>query len=139
MVASQMLLAHAPSTIDSAGIQVDWTGTAWQRRHREPANKASGFEEIFGPCAGAALYRQSMLSEIGLFDETFFAYYEDVDLAWLALYICTSGTRFPHPLGHWRSGSNSQAVPDRTEQDMDTDQELSSAPLCGDLAIRPGF
>jgi GT2 family glycosyltransferase len=84
MVASQMLLAHAPSTIDSAGIQVDWTGTAWQRRHGEPADKASGFEEVFGPCAGAALYRRSMLSEIGLFDETFFAYYEDVDLAWRA-------------------------------------------------------
>ena len=38
--------------------------------------------EIFGPCAGAALYRRAMLDEIGLFDESFFAYLEDVDLAW---------------------------------------------------------
>ena len=36
--------------------------------------------EVFGPCGGAALYRRAMLDEIGLFDEDFFAYLEDVDL-----------------------------------------------------------
>jgi len=35
---------------------------------------------IFGACGGAALYRRSMLETIGLFDEDFFAYLEDVDL-----------------------------------------------------------
>jgi GT2 family glycosyltransferase len=84
MVASQMLLAHTPEVIDSAGIEVDWTGTAWQRRRGEPADESSDPEEVFGPCAGAALYRRAMLEEAGLFDEDFFAYYEDVDLAWRA-------------------------------------------------------
>lgn len=41
-------------------------------------------EEVFGPCAGAALYRREMLDAVGLFDEDFFAYMEDVDLAWRA-------------------------------------------------------
>jgi GT2 family glycosyltransferase len=40
--------------------------------------------EVFGPCAGAALYRRAMLDQVGLFDEEFFAYLEDVDLAWRA-------------------------------------------------------
>lgn len=40
--------------------------------------------DVFGPCAGAALYRRAMLDRIGLFDEDFFAYLEDVDLAWRA-------------------------------------------------------
>jgi len=84
MVASQILLASAPGVIDSAGIEVDWTGTAWQRRRGEAADEAGDLEEVFGPCAGAALYRRAMLDEIGLFDESFFAYYEDVDLAWRA-------------------------------------------------------
>jgi GT2 family glycosyltransferase len=84
MVASQVLLAHAPGVIDSAGIEVDWSGTAWQRRRGEPADDDGAPEEVFGPCAGAALYRRAMLDEIGLFDEDFFAYYEDVDLAWRA-------------------------------------------------------
>ena len=38
--------------------------------------------EVFGACAGAALYRRRMLDEIGFFDEDFFAYYEDADLGW---------------------------------------------------------
>ena len=32
--------------------------------------------EIFGPSAGAGLYRREMLEEIGLFDEDFFMYME---------------------------------------------------------------
>ena len=32
----------------------------------------------------AALYRKSILDEIGVFDENFFAYFEDVDLSWRA-------------------------------------------------------
>lgn len=84
MVASQMLLAHAPEVIDSAGIEVDWSGTAWQRRRGEPADEGVAPQEVFGPCAGAALYRRAMLDEIGLLDEDFVSYYEDVDLAWRA-------------------------------------------------------
>lgn len=36
--------------------------------------------QVFGACGGAALYRRDMLERIGLFDEDFFAYLEDVDL-----------------------------------------------------------
>lgn len=36
---------------------------------------------ILGPCGGAALYRRTMLEDIGLFDEDYFAYLEDVDIA----------------------------------------------------------
>jgi GT2 family glycosyltransferase len=34
---------------------------------------------VFGACAGAALYRRQLFETIGLFDEDFFAYLEDVD------------------------------------------------------------
>ena len=53
--------------------------------------------EVFGACACSALYRREMLDEIGLLDEDFFAYYEDVDFSWRArlygwksLYVPTS-------------------------------------------------
>jgi GT2 family glycosyltransferase len=36
--------------------------------------------DIFSACGGAALYRKSVLDEVGAFDELFFAYLEDVDL-----------------------------------------------------------
>jgi len=37
--------------------------------------------EVFGACAGAALYRRAAVLELGGFDEGYFAYLEDVDLA----------------------------------------------------------
>ena len=36
--------------------------------------------EVFGACAGAALYRRDAVLAAGGFDERFFAYLEDVDL-----------------------------------------------------------
>ncbi|HYM67477.1 MAG TPA: glycosyltransferase family 2 protein, partial [Patescibacteria group bacterium] len=36
-------------------------------------------EEILTPTAGAALYRSSALARVGPFDESFWAYFEDVD------------------------------------------------------------
>jgi GT2 family glycosyltransferase len=36
---------------------------------------------ILSACAGASLYRRALLADIGLFDERFFAYYEDTDLS----------------------------------------------------------
>jgi len=84
MVASKMLFAHRPGTINSAGIALDLAGIAWDRLGGEPDDGGDAAEEVFGPCAGAALYRRAMLDEIGLFDEDFFAYLEDVDLAWRA-------------------------------------------------------
>ncbi|MBN1257095.1 MAG: glycosyltransferase family 2 protein [Planctomycetes bacterium] len=40
--------------------------------------------EVFGPSGGAALWRKSALDKIGLFDEDFFAYWEDADLSYRA-------------------------------------------------------
>lgn len=86
MVACRMRLAGEPARFDSAGIEVDRAGIAWNRWYGQPiaAHLLSRPEEVFGPCGGAAMYRRAMLDQIGLFDEDFFAYYEDVDLAWRA-------------------------------------------------------
>lgn len=48
-------------------------------------------EYIFGACAGAAFYKPEIFQQIGFFDETFFAYYEDIDFSFraqLAGYKC---------------------------------------------------
>jgi len=85
MAASKMLFADRPGTINSAGIALDAAGIAWDRLGGAPDDPDETMPvEVFGPCAGAALYRRAMLDQIGLFDEDFFAYLEDVDLAWRA-------------------------------------------------------
>jgi len=85
MCASKMLFADRRGVIDSAGIVVDKAGIIWDRgggNADHPGIMAQ--TPVFGSCAGAALYRRAMLDDIGLFDEAFFAYMEDVDLAWRA-------------------------------------------------------
>lgn len=80
--ATCLLKANRPAEIDTAGIA--WT-TPWQAdnlRHGAPAPSPSATpERIAGASAGAALYRRTFFEDVGLFDETLFAYHEDVDLA----------------------------------------------------------
>ncbi|OQY46207.1 MAG: hypothetical protein B6242_08345 [Anaerolineaceae bacterium 4572_78] len=48
-------------------------------------------DNIFGGCGGAIAYRKTMIDDIGMFDDDFFMYCEDVDLNWraqLAGYSC---------------------------------------------------
>lgn len=85
MCASKMVRADDVGTMDACGIEVDRAGIAWNRYSGEPDRQDETTPyEVFGPCAGAALYRRAMLEQVGAFDERFFAYYEDVDLAWRA-------------------------------------------------------
>lgn len=83
-VAALTLVWDTPTLVDSAGIAVDWAGFGWNRGWRESVAAHETPLDIFGPCAAAALYRKSMLDDIGLFDEDYYTYYEDVDLAWRA-------------------------------------------------------
>jgi GT2 family glycosyltransferase len=85
MVAPKVLYMAPPHSIDSAGIEIDRAGFAWNRYNGQPGDiEEREPYEVFGPSAAAALYRRDMLDDVGLFDESFFAYYEDVDLAWRA-------------------------------------------------------
>jgi GT2 family glycosyltransferase len=68
------------SLIDGAGDLFLWTGSASRRGHDEKdAGQYDGPAPIFGACGGAAFYRREVFGRVGLFDESFFAFYEDVD------------------------------------------------------------
>lgn len=77
----RMLDAVRPEILDGAGDVYCVSGRAYRRGHGERASRHYLLEEeVFAPCAGAALYRASALIEVGGFDEDFFCYMEDVDL-----------------------------------------------------------
>ena len=80
--ATKMLRYYERKIIDSAGIVVYQNGNAYDRGAQDiDIGQYDYKEEIFGACAGAALYRRKMLDEIGLFDKDYFAYLEDVDIS----------------------------------------------------------
>ncbi len=83
-IAPLMLEFARRDYIDAAGIRIDRAAFAWNRLAGKHADEATEITEVWGACAGAGLYRRSMLDQIGLFDEDYFGFYEDVDLAWRA-------------------------------------------------------
>lgn len=81
--AGVLTFAQRPQVIASAGMLVsrdgvhrDWlAGRPLTALPQQP-------REIFGASGGAVCYRRAALEDAGLFDERFFAYLEDADLAW---------------------------------------------------------
>ncbi len=82
--ASLMVFDRAPDVAQSAGIAIDPAAICWDRLRGRPVVEAGEPCEVFGASAGAALYRRTMFEQLGGFDERFFAYLEDADLAWRA-------------------------------------------------------
>ena len=85
------IIIEGTELLDSAGdlFTTAFTGTKWGE-----LQKAELFNEsrtVAGPCAAAAIYRRSMLEQIGFLDDDFFLNHEDTDLnlrAWLAGWPC---------------------------------------------------
>lgn len=89
--ASKMIFYSNRGRIDTAGDGYSRCGAPFKRGCRENTDKYAVKEKVFGACAGAALYRKSMLDDIGLLDEDFFLGFEDSDLSFraqLAGYEC---------------------------------------------------
>lgn len=79
--ASRMLSADNPEILDGAGDNYHASGRVRRRGHGLPATgRFLDYEEVFSPCAAAALYRTAAFQEVGGFDEDLFCYLEDVDL-----------------------------------------------------------
>ena len=83
-VQSLMIRHFERELADDAGDYVTWMGFACKTGDGRRASRYTRQKRIFSACGGAALYRKSILDEIGNFDENFFAYFEDVDLSWRA-------------------------------------------------------
>jgi GT2 family glycosyltransferase len=84
-VAAQVRFADRPDVINSAGIAVDVLGIATERLLGAAISESeTHVTDVFGASGAAGLYRRRMLDAIGGFDDSFFAYLEDVDVAWRA-------------------------------------------------------
>ena len=127
-VQSLMIRHFERELADDAGDYVTWMGFACKTGDGRRVSRYTKQKRIFSACGGAALYRKSILDEIGGFDEHFFAYFEDVDLSWRAnsygyknvycptakcRHICgaTTGAVRYNPFKSIQSGRNSILLP----------------------------
>lgn len=101
MAASKILVYEDPRRIDKAGHLIYPDG---QNRGRGSGELDQGqydrVEEILWPDGCAAMYRRTMLDQIGGFDEDFFAYADDAELGlraqiagWKCLYVPSAVVR----------------------------------------------
>ncbi len=93
-ICASKLIVYGTNLIDSAGDGFSTSLKGFKRGEGENATLYNKREYVFGACAGAALYRQKMMDEVGFLDEDFFLIHEDTDLnlraklyGWKVLYV----------------------------------------------------
>ena len=110
-VACKMLDLADPALLYDAGDVLRRDGACEQRgRFERDDGRWDQPGEVFGACAGAALYCRSALLDIGGFDERFFAYLEDVDLA-LRLRLTGWRCRYEPAVARHAGGGSSDQLP----------------------------
>lgn len=81
MAGSLQLWDAHDGLLDGSGDAYHVSGLAWRGLRGKPLALAPPSGETFAPCAAAALYDRELFHRLGGFDTRFFAYHEDVDLA----------------------------------------------------------
>lgn len=86
MIQPTLVFKSRPHHINTQGIALTRLGWGVDRGFGALLDARAQPREIFCASAGAALYRRSMLDQValtsGVFDRSFFMYFEDVDLGW---------------------------------------------------------
>lgn len=111
-VATGMLLRRDGKTIDTTGdFYTTWgiPGPRLRDAARELAPTEPGY--IFGSTGGGFIAKTAMFKDIGLFDEAFFMYYEDVDVSFRAQLAGYKVRYTPSAIAYHKLGASSGTVP----------------------------
>ena len=113
--------------IDSTGLKISPSFQVADRGEgEEDKGQYDKKKDVFGISGACVLYRREIFKKIGFFDEDFFAYKEDVDLAWRAQLFSFSSFYVPEAVAyHYR-----QAPKER---------RLSQTPLISFYSFRNGL
>ena len=86
VAAVQPLILFPDMTIDSVGSYLTPTGFLYHRAHRQKLNVQNSQPALVYSLKGACMvWRRAVLEQIGVFDETYFAYFEETELCNRAL------------------------------------------------------
>lgn len=111
-VTTSLILSHDGQKIDTTGDTLTIWGLPYPRGRGllvTSLNSPSD-ELVFGASGGASLYSVEMLKQIGLFDQDFFAYYEDVDISFRAQLAGWKVLFVPNARVYHRIGATSSKI-----------------------------
>jgi GT2 family glycosyltransferase len=124
-IATSKILDENGERLDSTGDYYTNWGLPYPRgRGEDNLAKYDHKTNVFAASGGASLYRVTMLMQIGLFDEDFFAYYEDVDLSFRAQLAGWKVKYVPSAVAYHQIGATSSKMKGFT-----TYQTLKNLPM----------
>ena len=108
---TQTAAGHA-GVLDGTGDVYHLAGLAYRSGYGRSEEHRPPTGEVFGPCGAMTLIRRELFERLGGFDESFFCYNEDVDLAFRARAIGERAIQLSEPdvahLGYASSGRRSE-------------------------------
>ena len=110
-ITTGLLLHEDGKTIDSTGDYYSIWGLAFPRGRDQPTKSAPEAGLVFGASGGASLYSANLFHDIGIFDEPFFAYYEDVDISFRAQLAGYVVYYEPRAIAYHQQGATSSSMP----------------------------
>jgi GT2 family glycosyltransferase len=104
----KLVLKAEPGIVDSTGLTMNKARRAFDRGAGQPASDWMESGRVFGVSGAAALYSRRLIEDISVegefFDADFFAYKEDVDVAWRAELMGWHGYFDAEALGYHERG-----------------------------------
>ncbi len=113
----KLLKYDRPSVIDSAGHVFSWGHIVDRGDNEVDRGQYDKKIHVIGAIAAAALYKREMLTDIGLFDESFFLLYEDAELSWRALKKKWGAKFVPTSIVYHKRGSTRERYKNEINQD----------------------
>jgi GT2 family glycosyltransferase len=111
-IATGQLIHQSDHTIDTTGDFYTTWGLPGPRLRDQPASKAPQKPgDVFGTTGGGFISKTELFETVGLFDETFFMYYEDVDLSFRTQLAGYKIRYTPKAIAYHKRGASSNTVP----------------------------
>lgn len=110
-ISTGLLLHEDGKTIDSTGDWFSKWGLPFPRNRDENTIFANKDGFVFGATGGATLYKTELFRDIGLFDDDFFAYYEDADISFRAQLAGWKVAYTSSAIAYHKRGATSNTIP----------------------------
>lgn len=111
-ITTSKIIKSGDGKLDTTGDAYSVWGLPYPRgRDEKDTGQYQKTEEVMAACGGASLYSRDVFDEVGLFDEKFFMYFEDVDFSLRAKLAGLKIIYEPKAIVNHEVGGSSKKIP----------------------------